>query len=137
MSGRGRDSANMDAKDLDLKNYRTGRRLVAQRMRAWSRTRLHLSERPPRDQAYSYSSTLTGLEPHNWNNREIQPSQRKSGHNATYCDQAHSSLTFQNSLLSRVASSIDRETRKDRVRPPTRSILTPGNQRDSRRTGTE
>jgi len=62
MSGRGRDSANMDTKDLDLKNYRTGRRLVAQRMREWSRTQLHLSERLPRDQAYSCSSTLTGPE---------------------------------------------------------------------------
>jgi len=37
---------------------------------------------------------LLDQRPHNWNNREIQPSQRKSGHNGTYPDQAHSSLTY-------------------------------------------
>jgi len=61
MSGRGRDSANMDNKDLDFNNCCTGMRLVAQRIRARFLTQLLLREKLTRDQAYSCSSTLTRI----------------------------------------------------------------------------
>jgi hypothetical protein len=125
-----------DTKDLDLRSCCMGRRLVVQRMRAWFRTQLHLRERRQMTKRILVHQPLQAQTRHSWNFREVQPSQHKFSHMPHVMSQA-SSMTFPNGLLSRSVLSSELEFRKDRVRPSTRGIFSPRDQRHSCHIGTQ